>query len=73
MWPERCWPLAVGVFRWTGMPRGGRVGGPELRRRRGVVLLGQHRDPPRALGVSRPQGFDEPVTDHAVADNHDVP
>ena len=22
MRPERCWPLAVGVFRWTGTPRG---------------------------------------------------
>jgi hypothetical protein len=35
--PERCWPLAVGVFRWTGTPHGGRVGGPELPHRRGVV------------------------------------
>ena len=37
MRPERCWPLAVGVLRWTRAPRGG-VGGPELRHRRGVVL-----------------------------------
>ena len=29
MRPERCWPLAVGVLRWTRAPRGG-VGGPEL-------------------------------------------
>jgi len=30
--PERCWPLAVGVVRWTGTPRRrcGRGGGPEL-------------------------------------------
>ena len=33
MRPERCWPLTVGVFWWTGMPRGGCVGGPELPRR----------------------------------------
>ena len=38
MRPERCWPLAVGVVRGTGTPRGGCVGGPELRHRRGVVL-----------------------------------
>ncbi|MGH3960229.1 hypothetical protein, partial [Mycobacterium sp.] len=30
MRPERSWPLAAGVFRWTGTSRGGRVGGPEL-------------------------------------------
>jgi hypothetical protein len=38
--PERCWPLAVGVVRWTGTPRRccGRVGGSELLHRRGVVL-----------------------------------
>jgi hypothetical protein len=36
--PERCWPLAVGVVRWTGNPRGGRVGGLELPRRCVVVL-----------------------------------
>ena len=31
MRPERCWPLVVGVLRWTGMPRRrcGRVGEPE--------------------------------------------
>jgi hypothetical protein len=40
VWPERCWPLAVGVVRWTDTPRrgGGRGGEPELRHRRGVVL-----------------------------------
>jgi hypothetical protein len=40
--PERCWPLAVGVLRWTGTPgrRCGRGGEPELRHRRGVVLGG---------------------------------
>ena len=39
---ERCWPLAVGVLRWTGTPgrRCGRGGEPELRHRRGVVLGG---------------------------------
>jgi hypothetical protein len=36
--PERSWPLAVSVFRWTGTPHGGRVGEPELPHRRGVVL-----------------------------------
>ena len=32
MRPERCWPLAVGVVWWTGMPRRrcGRGGEPEL-------------------------------------------
>ena len=30
MRPERCWPLAAGVFRWTDAPHAGRVGGPEL-------------------------------------------
>ena len=39
----------------------------------GVGLLGQHRHPPRALGIARPQRFDEPVSDHAVADDHDAP
>ena len=38
----------------------------------GVGLLGQHGDPPRRLGVARPQRLDEPVADHAVADDHDV-
>ena len=38
MRPERCWPLTVDVFRWTGTPLGGRIGGPELPRRRDVVL-----------------------------------
>ena len=37
--PERCWPLAVGVLRWTRAPRGG-VGGPELRRRFLLADLG---------------------------------
>ncbi len=39
----------------------------------GVGLLGQHGDPPRALGVTGTHGFDEPVADHSVADHHDVP
>ena len=30
MRPERCWPRRAGVIQWTGMPHGGRVGGPEL-------------------------------------------
>ena len=37
MRPERCWPLAVGVVRWTGTPRGGCGGEPELRHRRVVI------------------------------------
>lgn len=38
-----------------------------------VGLLGEHGDPPPRLGVACPHGFDEPVTDHAVTDDHDVP
>jgi hypothetical protein len=38
----------------------------------GVGLLGEHSDPPRAIGIARAQRLDEPVTDHAVADDHDV-
>jgi hypothetical protein len=37
-----------------------------------VDFLGQHGDPPRSGGVAGTQGFDETVTDHAVANNHDV-
>ena len=60
MRPERCWPLAVGVFRWIGMPRGGRVGGPELPRRRCARLMlgpGRWRDrsgPLSGAGSCRP-------------------
>ena len=39
----------------------------------GVGLLGQHGDPPHGLGVAGPHGLDEPMTDHAVADHHNVP
>jgi hypothetical protein len=37
-----------------------------------VQFLGQDGDPPPAFGVAGAQRFDEPVTDHAVADDHDV-
>ena len=41
MRPERCWPLAVGVVRWTGTPRcrSGRGGEPELLRQRRIVSV----------------------------------
>ena len=38
----------------------------------GVGLLGQHGDPPLTARVAGTQRLDEPVTDHAVADDHDV-
>jgi hypothetical protein len=38
----------------------------------GVGLLGEHGHPPGTIGVARPQSLDEPVTDRAVADDHDV-
>ena len=38
----------------------------------GVGLLGQHGHPPGAVGVAGPHRLDEPVTDHAMADHHDV-
>jgi hypothetical protein len=38
----------------------------------GVGFLGEHGDPPGAVGIARPQRLDEPVTDHAVADDHNV-
>jgi hypothetical protein len=38
----------------------------------GVGLLGEHGHPPGTIGVARPQSLDEPVTDHAVADDHDA-
>ncbi len=39
----------------------------------GVGLLGQHGDPPCAIGVASAHRLDEPVADHAVPDHHDVP
>ena len=38
----------------------------------GVGLLGEHGDPPGAVGVAGPQRLDEPVPDHAVADDDDT-
>ena len=37
-----------------------------------VGLLGHHRHPPLATVVASSQRLDEPVTDHAVANDHDV-
>jgi hypothetical protein len=31
-----------------------------------------HGHPPGTIGIARPQSLDEPVTDHAMADDHDV-
>ena len=36
MRPERCWPLAVGVVRWTGTPR---VVGVAVSRNYGTVVV----------------------------------
>ena len=38
----------------------------------GVGLLGEHDHLPGAVGVAGAQRLDEPVSDHAVADHHDV-
>ena len=38
----------------------------------GVGFLGQHGYPPGAVGVTSAQRLDETVTDHAMADHHDV-
>ena len=39
----------------------------------GVGLLGEYGHPPFTGTVARAQCLDESVTDHAVADDHDVP
>ena len=54
---------AVPVFGVAGEPDPvvGRVG-----------LLGHHRHPPLATVVATSQRLDEPVTDHAMANDHDV-
>ena len=49
----------------------GIAGEPDTVIRR-IELLSQNRDPPAILGVAGAQSLDEPVTDHAVADDHDV-
>ncbi len=38
----------------------------------GVGFLREHGHPPGAGGVARPQRLDEPMPNHAVADDHDV-
>ena len=38
----------------------------------GVGFLGEHRHLPGSVAVARPQCLDEPVTDHAVANQHHV-
>jgi hypothetical protein len=37
-----------------------------------IGFLGQDGDPPGAFGVPGSQGFDEPVSDHAVSDHDNM-
>ena len=54
----------------------GRLAVEERRQRHPVVglpgFLAEHRDPPAALEIVIGQQLDEPLPDHAVADDHDM-